>query len=1165
VRLHRLAITAFGPFAGSEEVDLDALASSGLFLIHGPTGAGKTSILDAICFALYAAVPGARTGVARASLRSDHAPEGAIPEVTLEFTAGGRRLRVCRSPEFSRPKKRGIGETTVPASVVLDELTGTGWKNLGTRNDEVAMVLKGILGMGLEQFIKVVLLPQGDFAAFLRASPEERRSVLEKLFDTQRFTDVETWLAERRRQTTTAVGTARDTLSTGLVRVDDVIARLDEGDDLIAPDWSEILHPSGTAPTVDTIPASVTAQSDGTASTNGTASNDGTALTMEAAPTVDTVLRALVTAVDVRASDALASVEVARSTILQTESAVARGTAVLRHQATAAGARAQLDTLDDQREAYEEATRLVDLSERASAVSGFVAAVKSANRARDTALTQVTHLREPLSPIVEHHALGLGALGLGADAPELAGHEPDTTSLPALGTRWVLSMIDKMAGQSDALQQAVTQDREAQRLAQESARHQLCALVADETFAALTHERTCAEVVRAVAEKSRDAGRVAVSEIPALEARHKILARIRQLLDDREHSAGKLETLQREALSAEGLLLDMRERLLDLRERRLDGMAAELAEGLSAGDPCPVCGSCAHPTPATATDVISPADIRSAEADQNRATDALSVIRSTIAAELARRDAWAVELTALSARSESAGSESAGSESAGSDSAGSDSAGMRPAEVRDESIMAAKDVLDAMAAGAALIADAQAAASALPGAQAQLTALAVEMERLQGLLDQAVATRVSSLALETSTLVQSQTAAAEVTKLLAEHGEDCPCHLGARNDLTEVTEATKVPQVTPFTEATQVSQVVSLHRQTLSHLRALSSGIEELLTQRANASDAARRLSGALEVHGLESLKQAQAAALKPSRAAELTALLRNAEQQRAQATALLAQPDVTAAVGLPAPDVEALAQAHAQAAATLTEASRRHTLSEQAQTELRSLSRTVHTALADLGPAQEEAQLVQELADCVAGSSTNNALRMRLSSYVLAARLAEIATLANERLTTMSDGRYSLEYTDARAARGARSGLGLQVRDAWTGRPRETSSLSGGEAFMASLALALGMGDAVRAEAGGFDLQTLFVDEGFGSLDEESLEQVMAVLDTLREGGRAVGIVSHVTELRTRIPHQLQVLKQQAGSRIRTEHHDDPGSPGRPGPASPPINFDGLATVHVA
>jgi DNA repair protein SbcC/Rad50 len=176
---------------------------------------------------------------------------------------------------------------------------------------------------------------------------------------------------------------------------------------------------------------------------------------------------------------------------------------------------------------------------------------------------------------------------------------------------------------------------------------------------------------------------------------------------------------------------------------------------------------------------------------------------------------------------------------------------------------------------------------------------------------------------------------------------------------------------------------------------------------------------------------------------------------------------------------------------------------------------------------------MVQELADCVAGTSANNTLRMRLSSYLLAARLEEVARLANERLQVMTEGRYTLVYSDALARRGARSGLGLRVVDAWTGASRETSTLSGGESFMASLALALGLGDAVRAEAGGFDLQTLFVDEGFGTLDDESLEQVMGVLDSLREGGRSVGIVSHVSELRQRIPAQLRVSKSQAGSSI--------------------------------
>jgi exonuclease SbcC len=157
----------------------------------------------------------------------------------------------------------------------------------------------------------------------------------------------------------------------------------------------------------------------------------------------------------------------------------------------------------------------------------------------------------------------------------------------------------------------------------------------------------------------------------------------------------------------------------------------------------------------------------------------------------------------------------------------------------------------------------------------------------------------------------------------------------------------------------------------------------------------------------------------------------------------------------------------------------------------------------------------------------------MRLSAFVLAARLEKVATLANERLSHMGEGRYQLRHTDGLAARGARSGLGLEVLDLWTGQARATTSLSGGESFMASLALALGLADAVKEEAGGHDLATLFVDEGFGSLDDDSLEEVLTVLDGLREGGRAVGVVSHVADLRARIPHQVVVRKGTDGSTV--------------------------------
>ena len=172
-------------------------------------------------------------------------------------------------------------------------------------------------------------------------------------------------------------------------------------------------------------------------------------------------------------------------------------------------------------------------------------------------------------------------------------------------------------------------------------------------------------------------------------------------------------------------------------------------------------------------------------------------------------------------------------------------------------------------------------------------------------------------------------------------------------------------------------------------------------------------------------------------------------------------------------------------------------------------------------------------LADAASGRG-DNTYRMSLNSYVLAARLEQVALAASERLVAMSDGRYLLQHTDAKAARGAKSGLGLEVVDQWTGYRRDTSTLSGGESFMASLSLALGLADVVQQEAGGVEIETLFVDEGFGSLDEQSLEQVMDALEGLRDGGRVVGLVSHVAEMKQRIGTQLQVLKSRNGSTLR-------------------------------
>src|SRR3954462_5611659 len=196
MRLHGLTVSAFGPFAGTEHVDFDDLNEAGLFLLTGPTGAGKSSLLDAVCFALYGTVPGAR---GTKTLKSQHAPVEAPPEVVLDFSVRGRRFVVRRRPEWSRPKRRGEGLLTEKAAASITETTAGTEHFLSSRAAEVGVLVTDLMGMSASQFVQVALLPQGLFQTFLRASSQERHDVLQQLFQADRFGRIEDWVHEHSR------------------------------------------------------------------------------------------------------------------------------------------------------------------------------------------------------------------------------------------------------------------------------------------------------------------------------------------------------------------------------------------------------------------------------------------------------------------------------------------------------------------------------------------------------------------------------------------------------------------------------------------------------------------------------------------------------------------------------------------------------------------------------------------------------------------------------------------------------------------------------------------------------------------------------------------------------------------------------------------------------
>jgi exonuclease SbcC len=317
----------------------------------------------------------------------------------------------------------------------------------------------------------------------------------------------------------------------------------------------------------------------------------------------------------------------------------------------------------------------------------------------------------------------------------------------------------------------------------------------------------------------------------------------------------------------------------------------------------------------------------------------------------------------------------------------------------------------------------------------------------------------------------------------------------------------------------------------LDGLAAQVGTVEQLGDQVAAAL---QRAEEAALARGLASLEEVAAMHLDDDEVARLDEARRRHDADLASVREQLDEPSLTMLPDAPAPDLQVLRAQAAELQTVRAEAGAAAAAAAGRVEALQRLAGTLADVLAERGPLAEQHHTVDGLSRLAEGKSTDNRLRMSLSGYVLAARLEQVAASASQRLALMSSGRYQLVHTAEAGSARARGGLHLRVLDAWTGVERDPASLSGGESFSASLALALGLADVVTAEAGGSLLETLFVDEGFGSLDEDSLDEMMDVMDGLRDGGRVVGIVSHVAELRQRIPTQLTIVKSREGSQIR-------------------------------
>ncbi|WP_433199692.1 AAA family ATPase [Nocardia sp. CA-107356] len=1092
MRLHRLEMTAFGPFAETTVVDFDALGADGLFLLHGQTGAGKTTVLDAIAFALYGSVPGARGESKR--LHSDHADEQTPPRVLLEATLGGRRVRLTRSPEFQRPSKRAkSGRVKENATATLEWLDGRG-ANLARLTDIGDEIIR-LLGMSADQFFQVVLLPQGDFARFLRAENEEREKLLEKLFDTERFGSAEQWLADRRRASAAEVESRKQGIDRLIAQV--AVAAGEAAAESVGPleavSWSQDLLATARA-----------------------------ALTTTAA-----------------------EAERCQQESVRTRSLAEEQRRLHELRRRMAAARQRLDEYAATADHRADLQAELELARRAAPVAEAI----------DEARTAVVYARrkDDETHRIATRLAALLAEPAGADVAgnELIAVEPGSDGSPTIAVAADIdAAIRRWSAQIGALDEVSADATTATRLTSE------LATLRDED-AALTGRvdkltrlrRQLPESIATIEARLRETTEAAAT-LPALTAE---CERLQTAAAAAVELAGRRTTLDRarvEFESARAAHLDAKERVLELRERRLAGMAAELAGQLTAGLPCTVCGSADHPAPARpAPSAVSKdaedaaaAGERAAEDARDRVLARITALEREIEALLARGgDADRVEL-AGALRAATDRYEDAAELATLSESLTAELSRLRRDEtcLHDElreSDTRRSTVTTRIAAATARLTELTDRLRAAAGAD---NTIDHRRARLDTLIGDATALREAR---------NDASAAAEQVTVIADRIESLALAAGFVVEQTSDADRGGAPGAGPAPSriadpnAAGAVDAGAAHPDSAAAGRALAHRVADGAVV-ADDSDASRGAAARTaemvcaprdDVALLTAYARVVTAASRTAqRQQEIEADLVAADRARAAAEAVLAEPEIRAAASTAPGDLDELETAVAAAQTQLNTAVAAHAEATRRVNQLEDLGGQLWAAVDRIAPVQRAHEELAGLAEVVAGRGENNR-RMSLRSYVLAARLEEVALAGSVRMRRMSGGRYEFVHSDKAGTHGRRGGLGLDIRDDYTGAIRPAKTLSGGETFMAALSLALGLADTVAAESGGVVLDTIFIDEGFGGLDADTLDAVMGVLDELRAGGRVVGVVSHVDEMRQRIPSRLHVIRGRAGSQLRT------------------------------
>ncbi|WFE72762.1 SMC family ATPase [Halomonas sp. M1] len=1012
-----LTMQAFGPFAGSETIEFTALGKSPLFLINGPTGAGKSSILDAICFALY----GQTTGNDRdaGQMRCDQAADTLLTEVSLDFRLRDGAYRVRRVPQQERPKATGEGTTTQSAEAQLWRLTPEGEENeclVARKVTDANSQLHALIGLDANQFRQVMVLPQGKFRELLLAESKDREKIFSQLFQTHIFQRIEERLRTQANQIERAVSDHRQHIS-GILAGGEL-----ESEAALAQELSALTPQVGQARQ-----CFETAQQQ----RRSAEQRRDEALTLQR---------------QFEARDSLAADKA-------------------RH-------------LEQQAQITDCQSRLTQ-SDHAQALRPHSTALAQAKQALSTAQTEQQQADAALTTQLA--------------STEQAKHAFETarqhqTELPALRERH--RQLGEFIQKGQQLSELEARCQTAQAAWQQADDHLKC----DE--ARLDSIRQQGEAISLTLERLQAEGQQLASA-PSELSRHENLLTQRQALDELIRQGRELTVQQQqaaEALNRRRSDAEQAKRHATEQEMRWhQGQAALLALSLEEDAPCPVCGSLEHPAPAVKhADIVTQAQVETARSSQEQARHALDTAERQVQ-QLVQQMSYNAEQTQRL----------------------SQQLGEWASQPQAELQQACEQLRRQVERRANVEGEINQHIDARDALRRDWGTLDKQLKAQRPMVEKA---KEEALRLESQRDQLSQS--------LPENARN---PLAMRQTLTELDS-----QIAEFEKAWEATQ------QTLSANQTQQARAEEQLrgaNQRvAHCQQALEQAQAewqtALQGSSFESEAAFQAAQLEDSQRQELARQVEAYQRRLAELEGALHNYHAQLAEKTP-PELATLT--------TLTEAAQaeEHTQLEawraldgrlKALQGIRQKLTAAHAAQAELEAQYRVWGTLSEVANGRTGH------RISLQRFVLGVLLDDVLIQASERLVRMSRGRYQLVRREDPSKGNKASGLELDVADTYTGKSRSVATLSGGESFMAALSLALGLSDVVQAYAGGIQLDALFIDEGFGSLDQDALDQAIAMLSELQMGGRMIGVISHVSELKEQMPVRIDVRTSRQGSTVEVK-----------------------------